>query len=115
MALGGRILGRGFGFLGFDPTKIVTVVTGPMYHSAPNAYGMSSGRLGGTVILQARFDPEELLQLIEHYRVTHLHMVPIMFNRLLKLPETVKAKYDVSSLRFVVHAAAPCPAPTSRR
>ena len=114
MALGGRILGRGFGFLGFDPTKIVTVVTGPMYHSAPNAYGMSSGRLGGTVILQARFDPEELLQLIDQYRVTHLHMVPIMFNRLLKLPEAVKAKYDVSSLRFVVHAAAPCPAPTKR-
>ena len=79
--------------------KIVTVVTGPMYHSAqPNAYGLSSGRLGGTVILQARFDPEELLQLIDRHRVTHLHMVPIMFNRLLKLPEAVKAKYDVSSL-----------------
>ena len=45
----------------------------------------------------------------DHYRVTHLHMVPIMFNRLVKLPEAVKAKYDVSSLRFVVHAAAPCP------
>jgi long-chain acyl-CoA synthetase len=113
-ALGGRILSRGFGFLGLDPTTIVTVVTGPMYHSAPNAYGLASGRLGGTVILQARFDPEQLLQLIERYRVTHLHMVPIMFNRLLKLPDAVKAKYDLSSLRFVVHAAAPCPAPTKR-
>ena len=101
--------GRLFGFLGFDPTKIITVVTGPMYHSAPNAYGMASGRLGGTVILQARFDPEALLQLIDQYRVTHLHMVPIMFNRLLKLPDAVKAKYDLSSLQFVVHAAAPCP------
>jgi long-chain acyl-CoA synthetase len=114
MADGARILSRGFGFLGFDPASIVTVVTGPMYHSAPNAYGLASGRLGGTVILQARFDPEELLQLIERERVTHLHMVPIMFNRLLKLPDAVKAKYDLSSLKFVVHAAAPCPAPTKR-
>ena len=54
-----------------------------------------------------RFDPEGLLELIERERVTHLHMVPIMFERLLKLPEEVRSRYDVSSLRFVVHAAAP--------
>ena len=103
--------------MGFDarnPGAMVTVVTGPMYHSAPNAYGLAAGRLGATVILQARFDPEELLRLIETHRVTHLHMVPIMFHRLLKLPEAVKTKYDLSSLRFVVHAAAPCPAPVKR-
>jgi long-chain acyl-CoA synthetase len=93
---------------------VVTVVTGPMYHSAPNAYGLFAARAGGTVILQPRFDPEELLQLIEAHRVTHLHMVPIMFHRLLKLPEEVKRKYDLSSLKFVVHAAAPCPPPTKR-
>jgi long-chain acyl-CoA synthetase len=66
------------------------------------------------VILEARFDPEELLQLIEKHRVTHLHMVPIMFHRLLKLPDDVRAKYDLSSLKFVVHAAAPCPPPIKR-
>src|SRR5579862_3804846 len=62
------------------PEPTVTVVTGPMYHSAPNAYGLSAGRLGASVILQARFDPEELLRLTEAHRVTHLHMVPIMFH-----------------------------------
>jgi long-chain acyl-CoA synthetase len=114
-ALTGVIIGRAFGFVGFGtPDDIVTVVTGPMYHSAPNAYGLFAARLGATVILEPRFDPEELLALIERHKVTHLHMVPIMFNRLLKLPEAVKRKYDLSSLRFVVHAAAPCPAPTKR-
>jgi long-chain acyl-CoA synthetase len=107
------ILQRSFGLVG-DPAEVVTVVTGPMYHSAPNAYGLTCARIGAKVILQARFDPEDLLRLIEAERVTHLHMVPIMFNRLLKLPDEVKARYDVSSLKFVVHAAAPCPAPTKR-
>ena len=114
-ALTGAVIGRAFGFVGHgDPQDIVTVVTGPMYHSAPNAYGLASARLGATVILEPRFDPEELLQLIEKHRVTHLHMVPIMFHRLLKLPDEVKARYDLSSLRFVVHAAAPCPPPIKR-
>ncbi len=91
------------------PENTVTVITGPMYHSAPNAYGLYAFRYGATVILQPRFDPEELLAAIERDKVTHLHMVPTMFVRLLKLPEEVKRKYDLSSLRFVVHAAAPCP------
>jgi len=114
--LGGMLLARGFGFLPWlaSPEDIVTVVTGPMYHSAPNAYGVSSTRLGANVILEPRFDAEELLQLIEKYRVTHLHLVPIMFNRLLKLPEEVRRKYDVSSLKFVVHAAAPVSPPVKR-
>ena len=111
-----RILTRGFGFAPYieTPEKIVTVVTGPMYHSAPNAYGLSAAKLGANVILQPRFDAEQLLQFIERYRVTHLHMAPIMFHRLLKLPDEVKSKYDLSSLVFVVHAAAPCPAPVKR-
>jgi len=88
---------------------MVTVITGPMYHSAPNAYGLYAFRVGANIILQPRFDPEELLQMIERHKVTHLHMVPTMFVRLLKLPDEVKRKYDLSSLRFVVHAAAPCP------
>jgi long-chain acyl-CoA synthetase len=115
-ALSVRMLAHAFGFADWlaRPSEIVTVVTGPMYHSAPNAYGGVAARLGGKVILEPRFDPEELLDLIQTHRVTHLHMVPIMFTRLLRLPEAVKRRYDLSSLKFVVHAAAPCPAPVKR-
>lgn len=88
---------------------IRTVITGPIYHTAPNAYALIAMQMGGTIVLQPRFDEEELLQLIEQHRITHLHMVPTMFVRLLKLPDAVRAKYDLSSLDFVVHAAAPCP------
>ena len=91
-----------------------TVITGPMYHSAPNAYGLWAAKNGGFCVLQPRFDPEDLLQLIERYRITHLHMVPTMFVRLLKLPDEIKHKYDLSSLEFVVHAAAPCPPEVKR-
>jgi long-chain acyl-CoA synthetase len=110
------ILARGFGFTPQfgQPAEWVTVITGPMYHSAPNAYGLLGLRMGATVILQPRFDPEELLALIEAEQVTHLHMVPIMFNRLLRLPDAVRRRYDLSSLRFVVHAAAPCPTPVKQ-
>ncbi len=105
------IIGKVMGFNAEhgEPHEMVTVVTGPMYHSAPNAYGLFGFRVGANVILQPRFDPEELLQMIEKHKVTHLHMVPTMFVRLLKLPDEVKKKYDLSSLCFVVHAAAPCP------
>ena len=98
-----------------DDPSIRTVITGPMYHSAPNAYGLWSAKLAGLVILQPRFDAEELLRLIEEYRITHVHMVPTMFVRLLKLPEAVRNRYDLSSLKFVVHAAAPCPADVKRQ
>jgi long-chain acyl-CoA synthetase len=113
-----KLIARAFGFDGVlvaqKPERIVTVVTGPMYHSAPNAYGGFAVRAGADVILQPRFDPVELLALIEKHRVTHLHMVPTMFVRLLKLPAGVRAKYDLSSLKFVVHAAAPCPVDVKR-
>ncbi len=109
-----RIAHRTFGLDRSAPDDIVTVMTGPMYHSAPNAYGLACARLGARVILQPRFDAENLLSLIEAEQVTHLHMVPIMFNRLLKLPADIKSRYDLSSLRYVVHAAAPCPPPTKR-
>jgi long-chain acyl-CoA synthetase len=109
------IMGGAFGLAGHgEPHEIVSVMTGPMYHSAPNGYGAMAARIGANLILQPRFDPEELLQLIQEHRVTHLHMAPIMFHRLLKLPDEVKLRYDVSSLRFVVHAAAPCPPPIKR-
>jgi long-chain acyl-CoA synthetase len=114
MEFGTRNLLIIFGFNTRSPDKIVTVITGPVYHSAPNAYSLVGARLGIDIHLQARFDPEDLLRMIETLRVTHLHMVPIMFNRLLKLPDDVRAKYDLSSLEFVVHAAAPCPPPIKR-
>ncbi|WP_417519426.1 acyl-CoA synthetase [Minwuia sp.] len=98
-----------------EDDDIRTVITGPMYHSAPNAYGLSSAAKAGLTILQPRFDPEDLLRMIQDYRITHIHMVPTMFVRLLKLPEEVRAKYDCSSLKHVVHAAAPCPADVKRQ
>lgn len=92
----------------------VVLINGPMYHSAPNTYGMLAFRHGCKLILEPRFDPEDLLQLIEHHRVTHMHMVPTMFVRLLRLPEETRRRYDLSSLRFVVHGAAPCPPDVKR-
>jgi long-chain acyl-CoA synthetase len=94
---------------GFDPERpLRTIITGPLYHSAPNFYGLYAVRVGALAILQPRFEAEELLRLIEQYRITHLHMVPTMFVRLLRLPEAVRRRYDLSSLEFVVHGAAPC-------
>jgi long-chain acyl-CoA synthetase len=87
----------------------VILMNGPMYHSAPNSYGMAAFRHGCSIVLEPRFDPEELLSLIERHRVTHMHMVPTMFVRLLRLPAEVRRRYDLSSLRFIVHGAAPCP------
>ncbi len=110
------LLGRSYGFLDYlaDPSRITIAVVGPVYHSAPYAHSNMATRIGANVIIQPRFDPEDLLRLIEKHRVTHLNMVPIMFNRLLKLPEDVKRRYDLSSLVYVAHAAAPCPPATKR-
>ncbi|MBT06650.1 MAG: long-chain fatty acid--CoA ligase [Rhodospirillaceae bacterium] len=96
--------------LGFALRKgIRALMTGPMYHSAPNAYARAVILLGGSLILMPRFDAEECLQLIERYEITHMHMVPTMFVRLLQLTNEQKQKYDLSSLESVVHGAAPCP------
>ena len=95
-------------------TAIRTVITGPVYHSAPNFYALIAAQQGELTVLQPRFAAEELLQLIERHRITHLHMVPTMFVRLLKLPAEIRDRYDLSSLRSVVHGAAPC-SPTVKR
>ncbi len=87
----------------------------PLYHSAPQGATGNTIRVGGTVIVMERFDPEQLLALVEHHRVTHIQMVPTMFSRLLKLPDDVKRRYNLSSLEFVVHAAAPCPVPVKEQ
>lgn len=81
----------------------------PLYHTAPLAFTTSCHRLGATVIVMPKFDPEEALKAIARYKVSITQMVPTMFVRLLKLPDAVRLKYDVSSLQHVIHAAAPCP------
>ena len=83
----------------------------PLYHSAPQASVAVTLRLGSTAVIMEHFDPEQYLALVQRYRVTHSQLVPTMFSRLLKLPEDVRKRYDVSSLESVVHAAAPCPVP----
>jgi acyl-CoA synthetase (AMP-forming)/AMP-acid ligase II len=81
----------------------------PLYHAAPLRFNMIVARLGGTAVIMRRFDPETFLQLIETHRITQAQVVPTMFVRLLKLPEEARRRYDLGSLRAVVHAAAPCP------
>jgi acyl-CoA synthetase (AMP-forming)/AMP-acid ligase II len=81
----------------------------PLYHAAGVNYTMAVNRVGATAILMRKFDAENVLRLIETHRVTHAQFVPTMFVRMLKLPKSVREKYDVSSLRCVIHAAAPCP------
>ncbi len=98
---------------GFAP-DMVAAVPGPLYHSAPNSFGLRASQTGKGVVLLPRFEPEGLLAAIEAYRITHMFMVPTMFVRLLKLPAAVKDKYDLSSLRYIIHAAAPCP-PEAKR
>ena len=81
----------------------------PLYHAAGVNYTMAVNRVGAVSIIMRKFDAEDVLRLIATYRVTHAQFVPTMFVRMLKLPESVRQKYDVSSLRCVIHAAAPCP------
>jgi long-chain acyl-CoA synthetase len=84
--------------------------TGPLYHAAPLAFSLSGPLAAGCgVVLMDGWSAEETLRLIAEHGVTHTHMVATMFHRLLSLPDDVRDKYDLSSLRFVIHGAAPCP------
>jgi long-chain acyl-CoA synthetase len=83
----------------------------PLYHAAPLRYNMAAQNVGATCIIMENFDPEESLALLEKYQATHSQWVPTMFVRMLKLPEEVRTKYDTSSLKYAIHAAAPCPIP----
>jgi long-chain acyl-CoA synthetase len=87
----------------------------PMYHTAVLNFVTISIQLGHTVVLMDKWDPEEMLRLIDQLEVTHSHMVPTQFTRLLALPEEVRSKYDVGSLRVMIHGAAPCPNEVKRR
>lgn len=89
--------------------KTVYLSTAPNYHSAPLLATISTQRLGGTVVMMPKFDAEKALAAVEEYKVTHAQWVPTMFNRMLKLPDEVRAQHDLSSLVCAIHGAAPCP------
>ena len=90
-------------------SEVVYLSPAPLYHAAPLRYNMTVMRIGGTSIIMEQFDAEQALALIQKHKVTHSQWVPTMFVRMLKLPEAVRKKYDVSSLKVAIHAAAPCP------
>ncbi len=101
---------------GYHADKSVHLCTGPWYHAAPLAFSLSTpATVGVTVVVMDAWDPEAALALIEEHRVSHTHMVPTMFHRLLSLPDAVRARYDTSSLRVVIHGAAPCPVHVKQR
>ena len=87
----------------------------PLYHAAGVNYTMAVHRVGAASIVMPKFDAETVLRLIETHRVTHAQFVPTMFVRMLKLPDAVRERYDVSSLQCVIHAAAPCPVDVKHR
>lgn len=101
------------GLFGFD-TSTVYLSPSPLYHAAPAGWTVGTHRIGGTVVLMERFDPVELLAAIETHAVTHLQLVPTHMVRLMKLSESQRDGFDLSSLRMVVHAAAPCPVEVKR-
>jgi len=93
---------------GFDENTVY-LSTAPFYHAAPLRYLMRTFMCGGTCVAMGRFDPERALAAIEQYRVTHSQWVPTMLSRLLQLPPQTRQRYDISSMRVAIHAAAPCP------
>lgn len=101
------------GFFGLGAHSIY-LSTAPLYHAAPLAWTMVVQKLGGTVVLMTKFDPEAALKFIEQYRCNAGQFVPTHFVRMLKLPEAVRTRYDVSSMQVAIHAAAPCPVPVKK-
>ena len=91
------------------------LIPGPLYHGVPNGVAISAAAVADLIVLMPRFEPEQLLALIEKHRIDCVFLVPTMFVRLLALPADIRTKYDLSSLRFVLHAAAPCPVEIKRR
>lgn len=102
------------GLYRFDESTVY-LSPAPVYHAAPLRFGGVVHALGGTLVMMEKFDPEAFLAAVQEHRVTHTQMVPTMFVRLLKLDDAVRASYDLSSLRCVVHAAAPCPVEVKHR
>ena len=109
---GGLVSGYGVGRAEPDNVHLLAC---PWYHTAPLVMAGPSLHLGHTLVIMERFLPERALELIERHRVTITHLVPTQFVRLLALPDEIKARYDTSSLRHVIHGAAPCPPDVKRR
>lgn len=84
------------------------LIPGPLYHSGPFSFALEASKRSELAVIMSRFDPEEALSLIEQYGITSFRVTPIHYHRLLSLPDRVKAKYDLSTLRFVAHTSAPC-------
>jgi long-chain acyl-CoA synthetase len=100
---------------GYVPGETLHLCTGPLYHAAPLAFSLHAPLTSGVgVVLMDGWSPEETLRLIERHHITHSHLVPTMFHRLLRLPDDVREAADVSSLRLVLHGAAPCPIAVKR-
>jgi long-chain acyl-CoA synthetase len=89
----------------------VHLVTSPNYHTAVTLFGGAAIHLGHTLVYMDGWDSETALACVERYRVTSTHMVPTQFKRMLSLPEATRSRYDLSSMRWMIHAAAPCPVP----
>ena len=96
-----------------DP--LVSLNVGPLYHGAPLSGMVTAQRLGGLFVTQRKFDAEGVLAAIDRFRVGVAQFVPTMFVRMLALPDDVRTKYDMSSMRLAIHAAAPCPVEIKRR
>lgn len=94
--------------MGFEPEKSA-VIPGPLYHNGPFLWAMSGLFLGNHVTIMARFDAEDMLRLMDEKKATIVYMVPTMMLRIWRLPEEVRLKYDLSSLKVLWHLAAPCP------
>ena len=109
-----RSLGVAFGL----KDGMRTLVSSPLYHAGPASYlrvAMAAMKTDGLVVIHPKFDAEKMLQAIEQYKIDRLWMVPTMFVTLLKLPEDVRRRYDVSSLKYIIHSAAPCPIEVKKR
>jgi acyl-CoA synthetase (AMP-forming)/AMP-acid ligase II len=98
---------------GFEESDVY-LSPAPLYHAAPLVFSSAQHRIGASVVVMRRFDPEDALRTIQDQRVTTSQWVPTMLNRMLRLPDDVKRRYDLSSLRLAIHAAAPCPIPIKR-
>ncbi|SEP35470.1 acyl-CoA synthetase [Amycolatopsis saalfeldensis] len=105
-----------FGIFGLKPHDgHVHLCGSPLYHTAVLNFVVISLQLGHSAVLMDRWDAADMLRLIERHRVTHSHMVPTQFRRLLALPDDVRSGHDLSSLRVMIHGAAPCPLEVKRR
>jgi long-chain acyl-CoA synthetase len=114
IALTNALVMLAMGLYRFNPDSVY-LSPAPLYHAAPLRWSMTMHKIGGTVVMMQKFDPENVLAAIEKHRVTCGQFVPTHFVRMLKMPSDVRAKYDLSSLDCAIHAAAPCPIPVKEK